>query len=150
MEAEGQRIKGVVHIYYKYGKVLSEGEEVVKRWKEHFEGLYQEIDGPGLYMPNTETTLEVDLKIMKEEMRRSVRKLKIGKAPGICGIVPETLKVGSEVMVEWMVKMINLVWKEGVVPGDCKKAVIIPIFKKGSRLDCASYMEGNKFIESCW
>ena len=61
------------------------------------------------------------------------------KAPGICGIVPEMLKAGSEVMVVWMVKMFNLVWREGVVPGDWIKAVIIPIFKKGSRLDCANY-----------
>ena len=42
---------------------------------------------------------------MKEEVRRSVRKLKMRKAPGICGIAPEMLKVGGEVMVEWMVKM---------------------------------------------
>ena len=132
--------EGVTHVYDKNGKVLSEGEEVVKRWKEHFERLYQEMDGPGLHMPNGATTvLEGDLEIMKEEVRRSVRRLKMRKAPGICGIVPETLKAGGEVMVEWMVKLFNLVWRVGVVPGDWIKAVIIPIFKKGSRLDCANY-----------
>ena len=77
----------------------------MKRWKEHFERLYQEIDGPGLYMPNKETTLQVDLEIMKEEVRRSVRKLKMRKAPGKCGTAPEMLKVGGKVMVEWVVKM---------------------------------------------
>ena len=72
---------------------MSDGEEVVKRWKEHFEGLYQEMNGPGLHMPNEATTLTVlegDLEIMKEEVRRSVRRLKMRKAPGICGIEPET------------------------------------------------------------
>ena len=129
-----------MHIYDKNGKVLSEGEEVVKRWKEHFEGLYQGMDGPGLHMPNGATTvLEGYLEMMKEEVRRSVRRLKMRKAPGICGIVPEMLKAGGEVMVEWMVKLFSLVWREGVVPGDWIKAVIIPIFKKGSRLDCANY-----------
>ena len=113
---------------------------VVKRWKEHFEGLYQEMDEPGLHMPNGATTvLEGDLEIMKEEVRRNVGRLKKRKAPGICGIVPEMLKAGDEVMVEWMAKLFNLVWREGVVPGDWKKAVITPIFKKGSRLDCANY-----------
>ena len=38
----------------------------MKRWEEHFEGLYQEMDEPGLDMPNVEATLEVDLEIMKE------------------------------------------------------------------------------------
>ena len=119
---------------------MSDGEEVVKRWKEHFEGVYQEMDGPGLHMPNGATTvLEGDLEIMKEELRRSVRRLKMTKAPSICRIVQEMDKAGGEVMVEWMVKMFNLVWREGVVPGDWIKAVIIPIFKKGSRLDCANY-----------
>ena len=58
-------------------------------------------------MPNGETTLEDDLEIMKEEVR-SIRRLKMRKAPGICGIVPEMLKASGEVMVEWIVKMVNL------------------------------------------
>ena len=43
------------------------------------------------------------------------------------------LKAGTKLMVEWMVKLFNLVWREGVAPGDWKKAVIIHIFKKGTR-----------------
>ena len=43
------------------------------------------------------------------------------KVPGIWGIVPEMLKAGGKVMVEWMVKMFNLVWREGVVPVDWNK-----------------------------
>ena len=98
--------KGVTHIYDNNNNKLLEGEEVGKRWKEHFEGLYQEMDGPGLHMPNGATKLlEGDLEIMKEEVRRSVRRLKMRKAPGIGGIVPEMLKAGGEAMVEWMVKM---------------------------------------------
>ena len=98
--------KGVTHVYDNNNNKLLEGEEVVKRWKEHFEGLYQEMDGPGLHMPNGATKLlEGDLEIMKEEVRRSARRLKMRKAPGIGGIVPEMLKAGGEVMVECMVKM---------------------------------------------
>ena len=42
------------------------------------------MDGSGLHMPNEATTvLEGDLEIMKEEVRRSVRSLKMRKAPGI-------------------------------------------------------------------
>ena len=69
-------------------------------WKEHFEGLYQEMDWPGLYMLNGETTLEDDLEIMNEEVRRDARRLKIRKAPGICGIVPEMLNAGSDGRVD--------------------------------------------------
>ena len=33
----------------------------------------------------------------------------MGKAPGICGIVPEMLKAGGEVVVDWMAKVFNMV-----------------------------------------
>ena len=31
-----------------------------------------------------------------------------------------------------------MVWREGVAPGDWKNAVIVPVYKKGSRLECAN------------
>ena len=57
----------VYHSHDKNGKILSEGEEVVKRWKVHFEGPYQVMDGSGLYMlMERQLTLEDDLEIMKK------------------------------------------------------------------------------------
>ena len=32
-----------------------------------------------------------------------------------------------------------MVWKVGVAPGDCKNAVIVPIHKKGSRMEFTNY-----------
>ena len=32
-----------------------------------------------------------------------------------------------------------MVWREGVAPGDWKNAVIVSVYKKGSRLDCTNY-----------
>ena len=52
---------------------------------------------------------------------------------------PEMLKAGGEVVVKWLVKLFNLVWRVGVVPNDWRKALIIPIHKKGSRLECSNY-----------
>ena len=42
-----------------------------------------------------------------------MRKLKMRKAPGICGIVPEMLKAGGEVVIEWLTEVFNMVWNEG-------------------------------------
>ena len=137
---EGRTTKeSMTHIYDKNGQTLSEETEVIGRWKEHFEGLFQEADGPNQYMPCRETMVEDDLGIMKEEVRRGVKRLKLRKAPGICGIVPEMLKAGGEVVVEWMTEVFNMVWREGVAPTDWKNAVIVPVYKKGTRLDCMNY-----------
>ena len=35
-----------IYMYDKNVEVLSEETEVIGRWKEHFEGLFQETDGP--------------------------------------------------------------------------------------------------------
>ena len=125
----------MAHIYNKNGEVLSEKTEVIGRRKKHLDGWSQETDGPYQNMPWREIPLKDDLKIAKEEVRRHVRRLKMRKAPGICGFVPEILKAGGEVVVEWMAEVFNMVWKEGMAPDDWKNAVIVPVCKKGSRLD---------------
>ena len=38
-----------------------------------------------------------------------------------------------------MAKVFKIVWREGVAPSDWKNAVIMPVYKKGSRLDCTNY-----------
>ena len=57
---------------------------------------------------------------MKEEVRRGVRRLKGRKAAGMCGIVPEMLKAGGEVVVQWLTEFFNMVWRVGVAPQDWK------------------------------
>lgn len=74
---------------------------MIQRWKEHFEGLSQVTDESYQNKSWREITLKYDLGTMKEEVRRGVRGLRISKAPGICGIMPEMLKAGGEVVVEW-------------------------------------------------
>ena len=43
--------------------------------------------------------------IVKEEVRRGVRRLKGWKAAGICG---------GEVVVQWLTEFFNMVWRVGV------------------------------------
>ena len=61
-----------------------------------------------------EATLEGEMDIVKEEGRRGVRRLKGRKAVGMCGIVPEMLKPGGEVVVQWLTEFFNMVWRVGV------------------------------------
>ena len=118
---------------------MSEGTEVIGRWKEHFEELFHEVGEPLSDTQCSEAMQEDDMGIMKEEVRNGVKRLKMRKAPGICGILPEMLKAGGEVVIEWMADVFNLVWRVGVAPGDWKNAVVVPVHKKGSRLECANY-----------
>ena len=136
---EHRRSKGGgVHINGEDGQLLTDQTEVMDRWKEHFESLFQEDEG-GSEQPDLELSQENDKGISEEEVRRAVSRLKGGKAPGTCGIMPEMLKAGGEVAIEWLVKLFNVVWERGVAPRDWKTAIIVPIHKKGSRLECTNY-----------
>ena len=98
----------------------------------------QEADSPYQATQHSEATPEDNLEIVKE-VRSSIKRLKTRKAAGICGIMPEMLKARGEMVVDWVAKVFNIVWGEGVAPSDWKNAVIIPVYKKDSRLDCMNY-----------
>ena len=75
------------------------------------------MDSPYQVTQHSEATLENNLEIVKEEVRRGI---KTRKAPGICGIGLDMLKVatGGEMLVDWVSKVFNVVWREGVNPSD--------------------------------
>ena len=134
------RSKGSMsHINDDNGQVLVNEVEVIERWKEHFEGLYGGMDRTDQEVPYGKAVEKDDLEIYAEEVRRCVKRLKTRKAPGVCGVMPEMLIAGGEVVVKWLVKLFNLVWRVGVAPNDWRKALIIPIYKKGGRLECSNY-----------
>ena len=68
--------------------------------------------------------------ITEEEIRKSVGKLKKGKAGGVCEISGELLKAGGEVVIKWMTVIYSLVWGTGVAPMDWQRAIIVPVYKK--------------------
>ena len=57
-------------------------------------------------------------------------RLKGGKAPGVCNIMPEMLKAGREVAIEGLVKLFNAVWERGVAPRDWTSDIIVPLHKR--------------------
>ena len=86
--------RGGTHVNNKDGQLLTDQTEVMDRWKEHSESLFQEVEDVS-EQPDLEMGQESDKEISEEEGRRAVSRLKGGKAPGTCGIMPEMLKAGG-------------------------------------------------------
>ena len=57
--------------------------------------------------------------------------------------MPEMLKAAGQVVVEWLAKLFNMVWRVGKASYDWRNAVIVPIHKKGSKMDCTNYRRIN-------
>ncbi len=65
------------------------------------------------------------------DVEAALDKLKNNKAAGICNILPEMLKYGGEALAQWLHRVITAVWRNGRSPADWKRALIVPILKKG-------------------
>ena len=72
-------------------------------------------------------------------MRAALQALKNGKAPGGDEITAELLKLGGEVVVQWLAQLAPLVWESEAVPEDWLSQLTVPLHKKGSTQDCDNY-----------
>ena len=65
--------------------------------------------------------------------------MKENKSPGVDGIAPKILKETVEQMCTSLAHVFNLSLQEGFVPLEWKEANIIPLLKKGSRINSVNY-----------
>jgi len=125
------------------GKIITEIGKVKNRWKEYFEGLYNDsnpVDISTLKQLSDCSDMETTPEIMIEEVQRAITRLKNRKAPGIDNITAEEIRVATEGRgLEILHQLCQRIWDEETVPEEWKKAVIVPIYKKKDKLDCNNY-----------
>jgi sorting nexin-29 len=74
-----------------------------------------------------------------EEMNEILKTFKNRKAPGGDEIDMEIFKYASITAKLRFLNILNICWAMYQIPDDRRKAIIISIFKKGSRRDCNNY-----------
>lgn len=77
--------------------------------------------------------------ILPEDLISIIKSLKNNTAPGYDGISATMLKEISENILDVLLHIINLSFQSGVFPDKLKHAVVIPIYKTGSRVQCNNY-----------
>ena len=69
-----------------------------------------------------------------------VGKLKNGKAVSKDDITGEMIKGGGDWVVDWIWRLCNMSYENGVVPEDWGCAVIVPLYKdKGENTECKNH-----------
>ena len=58
--------------------------------------------------------------------------LKIGKAAGPTGVVSEMMKASGGFGTRWMTDLINNIVKDGCIPDDWRKSILVPVYKGNS------------------
>ena len=138
----GQR-RNMTTIKDKEGKRLVNEDEVLERWREHFEGGLN-VPRPDIPLPEMDQAPEVitsietgDISIA--EIKRAIRRLKNGKSPGIDAISAEILKCSENDAVKQLHLLFNSIWKDHCVPEEWKKSLIVKVPKKGNLTECDNY-----------
>ena len=68
-----------------------------------------------------------------------MRKLKKGESRGCMRHSSrDGVKAGGHTMVQWLKEVLDVAWKSGKTPQDWREAIIIPIHKKGCRVECGN------------
>ena len=78
--------------------------------------------------------------VMKDLIRKTLRKMKCGKAADPSGIIAEMLKAAGEVGIVLLTELTEVVFCNGVIPTDWHKSFILNLYKgKGDALEWGNY-----------
>ena len=105
-------------------------------WKQHYERLLN------IEFPWSQNLSHVDPVagpaqfITSDDVLKSLRRMKNGKAAGPSGVVAEMLEAAPDICSKIMADLMNAIIREGKVPADWSDSIIVNLFKgKGGALD---------------
>ena len=139
MAREGSDVISVCCMKNDAGNVVYDADGMKNTWRKYMEKLLNvendwdgEVDCPEVMGPHC--------LISEEEVAPAIKGLKIGKAAGPTGVVSEMMKAAGGLGSRWMTNLITNIVKEGCIPDDWRKSILVPVYKwKGDLLVCGSY-----------
>ena len=105
---------------------LTNTQDRVGRWKDHFNDLLNkpcDARDAELQRDVDQATPDADSHtdpVTSREVELCLKRLKNGRAPGICSITEELLKKGGDSMIKWLAYILNIVWINKTIPDDCR------------------------------
>jgi hypothetical protein len=123
------------------GKLLTNKNQVLARWKEYFEEHLNEgstLEQSTRRVDLRHDVVDIDLP-SREEIEGALKYLKNNKAASAHSIAAELLKSGGPYMVDALHAVIQQAWISETLPRSWTKGVLCPVYKKGDKLDCKNY-----------
>ena len=123
----------------------------MKRWHLHFVKVLnissEYREEVIMEMSTLQPVMELDSPPSKEELFEALSKMKMQKAGGKSGILPELVIHGGPELWSRILKLMEQVWKDGEVVSAWRDAVIVPIPKKGDDLRCCDNWRGISLLD---
>ena len=139
----GKKNEGAYAIKDKSGNLLTQLEDIGKRWREYFSELLNldsDLEGAGeAVLRNLDIIVGPENLITLEEVKNAVKTMKKGKSPGGDGLPVEIIRAGGECVLNKLLNIFNTAYITENVPSDWQKGVISPLFKRGEKTSCHNY-----------
>ena len=128
----------------KEGNLLTEENATLNRWKQHFEEILNRVTPETTYtdeeIGGATEDIEIDVSTIKiTELKTEIKKMKNGKAAGPDGIPAEILKNMSDKTLQYLLDMLQQIWREEKIPKSWNEGYIVKIPKKGELSLCTNW-----------
>ncbi|KAI5735577.1 hypothetical protein M8J77_020203 [Diaphorina citri] len=126
----------------KNGNKISNKEERLERWREHFQHVFNQqttVNLEGIEIDPITDNLPNDERPTENEIMSAMSQMKNRKSPGSDSITAEIIKGGTGVSVQMLYNLFGKIWEERSVPQEWRNSEIVPIFKKGKKTSCDNY-----------
>lgn len=139
-DKESKDIQHVRVIKDANGDLLTEEEAVLERWKDYFEGLMNTENPRESREQDADRNDKRVEQIDASEVRKALKRMKLGKAVGPDDIPIEAWKCLGTLGIEILTKLFNQILESEVMPEDWRKSILVPIYKnKGDAQECGNY-----------
>ncbi|KAL4084171.1 hypothetical protein QTP88_028004 [Uroleucon formosanum] len=124
----------------KHNRILFDPQMKASRWQEYFEELLNgEVSVTSILAWEDQRTEQEVKDISLDETLRAINRLKNWKTPGSDGIPAELIKYGGLELHKTIHELCSCIWNEEIIPEEWNKAIVIPIHKKGDKMNCNNY-----------
>ena len=123
------------------GELIVNQQRRLVRWAEHFKGQF---NCPPASVASVAVSAQVVWSVSTDppseaEIRKEIQNLGRHKAPGSDSLPPALFKDGGTILVRELHVLFSKVWSTEQVPSSWGESIVVPIFKKGPRNDCANH-----------
>ena len=130
-------------VYLEDGSLTDSPVSLANRWLRHFQGVLNVasvFDAAVVEeIPDRPVATDMDNAPSPEELEQALLKMKLGKAGGKSGVLPDILRHGGAALHGSLLRLMEKVWAVGQVPAEWRDAIVVPVPKKDDLRSCDNW-----------
>ena len=134
------------------GEIVTDPQQTADLFSERFAAVFTEEDMQSFpTLPQNDRSKQElnNIEITDEKIIQAIKSLKKDSSPGPDGIPSILLINCAEILAPYMASAMRKILTNNAIPPSWREAYVIPIFKKGDRLNPLNYRPVNLTCHSC-